>query len=176
MSNLDPDMRVERIQDIDLPLLWSQGIRGLIFDLDNTITPWHQYAANDEIIRWFEQVRQYGFQACILSNSGEAKTAQISEWLDVPVLSDSRKPRAYGFRRAGRLLQLPPQLLKKLQSGGRSFSCVFLPSRRTLCLPTSRQEPVRNILTSLSSALLSSYLSYLLLYSVIHFASIAFAL
>lgn len=111
MSNLDPDMRVERIQDIDLPLLWSQGIRGLIFDLDNTITPWHQYAANDEIIRWFEQVRQYGFQACILSNSGEAKTAQISEWLDVPVLSDSRKPRAYGFRRAGRLLQLPPRHL-----------------------------------------------------------------
>lgn len=111
MSNLDPDMRVERIQDIDLPLLWNQGIRGLIFDLDNTITPWHQYAANDEIIRWFEQVRQYGFQACILSNSGEAKTAQISEWLDVPVLSDSRKPRAYGFRRAGRLLQLPPRHL-----------------------------------------------------------------
>ena len=111
MSNLDPDMRVERIQDIDLPLLWGQGIRGLIFDLDNTITPWHQYAANDEIIRWFEQVRQYGFQACILSNSGEAKTAQISEWLDVPVLSDSRKPRAYGFRRAGRLLQLPPRHL-----------------------------------------------------------------
>lgn len=111
MSNLDPDMRVERIQDIDLPLLWNQGIRGLIFDLDNTITPWHQYAANDEIIRWFEQVRQYGFQACILSNSGEAKTAQVSEWLDVPVLSDSRKPRAYGFRRAGRLLQLPPRHL-----------------------------------------------------------------
>lgn len=111
MSNLDPDMRVERIQDIDLPLLWNQGIRGLIFDLDNTITPWHQYAANDEIIRWFEQVRQYGFQACILSNSGEAKTAQISEWLDVPVLSDSRKPCAYGFRRAGRLLQLPPRHL-----------------------------------------------------------------
>ncbi len=111
MSNLDPDMRVERIQDIDLPLLWNQGIRGLIFDLDNTITPWHQYAANDEIIRWFEQVRQYGFQACILSNSGEAKTAQISEWLDVPVLSDSRKPRACGFRRAGRLLQLPPRHL-----------------------------------------------------------------
>ena len=43
MSNLVPDMQADRIQDIDLELLWRRGIRGLVFDLDNTITPWHQY-------------------------------------------------------------------------------------------------------------------------------------
>ena len=100
MSNLTPDMRAERIQDIDLQLLWSLGIRGLVFDLDNTITPWHQYAPNDNIISWFAMVRQAGFKVCILSNSGAEKVAKITKWLDVPVLANSKKPRRSGFWRA----------------------------------------------------------------------------
>ena len=57
MSNLVPDMQADRIQDIDLELLWRRGIRGLVFDLDNTITPWHQYAPNNDIAGWFEMVK-----------------------------------------------------------------------------------------------------------------------
>lgn len=123
MSNLTPDMRAERIQDIDLQLLWSLGIRGLVFDLDNTITPWHQYAPNDDIISWFAMVRQAGFKVCILSNSGTEKVAKIIKWLDVPVLANSKKPRRSGFLRACKLLELdPPQLA---MVGDQIFTDVF---------------------------------------------------
>ena len=123
MSNLVPDMQADRIQDIDLELLWRRGIRGLVFDLDNTITPWHQYAPNNDIAGWFEMVKQAGFKACILSNSGQEKVAKISKWLDVPVLANSKKPRLSGFLRASDLLELAPEQLAMI--GDQIFTDVF---------------------------------------------------
>ena len=111
MSRLKPDMEVKRIKDIELDHLWQSGIRGLVFDLDNTITPWHRYEPDQDTAEWFRQLQQRGFSACILSNSMPKKVQSIGEWLDIPVLGNSKKPSKSGFSRAGKILNLPPHQL-----------------------------------------------------------------
>lgn len=106
MSKLRPDMQVKRIADIDLDYLWQLGIRGLVFDLDNTVTPWRVYQHNPDIVNWFRALRQRGFAACILSNSLHGRVQQVNEWLDIPVLGNSKKPLQSGFCLAKKTLGL----------------------------------------------------------------------
>ena len=111
MSIFLPDMRVNRIFDIDLASLSLQGIEGLVFDLDNTLTPWHEYSPDEQVIKWFAALHEAGFKSCILSNSGESKVTKINSWLKVPVIGNGAKPRKRGFLRAAEKLQLPPEKL-----------------------------------------------------------------
>jgi uncharacterized protein len=128
MSKLRPDMQVKRIEDIDLDYLWQLGIRGLVFDLDNTVTPWRLYQHNQDTADWFRNLRQRGFSACILSNNLHERVQQISEWLDIPVLGNSKKPLQAGFYLAKKTLGLEPsqlamvgdQLLTDIYGGNRA--------------------------------------------------------
>ena len=109
MSLFRPSMQVNRIYDIDLVALKKQGIRGLVFDLDNTLTPWHNYAPDQKLIDWFAGIRDAGLKFCILSNSAQAKVEELCPWLDgVPVIGSAAKPGRGGFARACKMLQLQP--------------------------------------------------------------------
>ncbi len=107
MKLLKPDLCCDGIRQIPYDRLWQQGIRGLVFDLDNTLTPWHCYAENPALIAWFAALRQQGFAVCILSNSAYGKVATIGGWLGIPVLGSGKKPGRKGFLRALALLDLP---------------------------------------------------------------------
>jgi HAD superfamily phosphatase (TIGR01668 family) len=111
MSKFYPDMEVKHLLDIDLDYLWQSGIRGMVFDLDNTITPWHVYDPDPDMVAWFGQLQKRGFGACILSNSMPARVQAICTWLNIPVLGNSKKPARSGFFRACQLLNLPPEQL-----------------------------------------------------------------
>jgi uncharacterized protein len=123
MSKLQPDMQVKRINDIDLDSLWQMGIRGLVFDLDNTVTPWRLYDPDQKTVVWFDKLKNRGFVACILSNSRQSHVAPISEWLNIPVLGNSKKPRKSGFIRASKKLQLPPKQLAMV--GDQLFTDIY---------------------------------------------------
>ncbi len=111
MSRFAPDMHVQQIQDIDFDKLWQQGIRGLVFDLDNTVVPWHSYDPDSNLIAWFDELKQRGFAVCILSNSHREKVDLLKAWLDIPIYGSSGKPRKAAFAKASRGLGLPPEQL-----------------------------------------------------------------
>ena len=46
-----PDRRVKSAYEIDYRGLYEEGIRGLIFDIDNTLVP-HGAPADERAIRW----------------------------------------------------------------------------------------------------------------------------
>lgn len=123
MSRLIPDMQVKKITDIDLDSLWQKGIRGLVFDLDNTVTPWKSYDPAPKTAVWFEELKTRGFTACILSNSTQDHVAPISEWLNIPVLGNSKKPHKSGFIRAAKKLGLPPAKLAMV--GDQLFTDIY---------------------------------------------------
>ncbi|MBQ1501162.1 MAG: YqeG family HAD IIIA-type phosphatase [Firmicutes bacterium] len=111
MSLLKPKMQVRRIYDIDLKALKDLGVLGLVFDLDNTVTPWHEYAENKEVVTWFDELAAAGLKACILSNTAKARVMELCPWLNVPVIGGAAKPGRRGFQLASELLQLPPARL-----------------------------------------------------------------
>ncbi len=87
------------------------GVRGVIFDLDNTLCPWHVDGLEPSVLELLRQVRQQGFKVLVLSNGRLRRRrhllGQLRE-LQVPVMWPAGKPCVRGFRRALAMMELGP--------------------------------------------------------------------
>lgn len=105
---LRPTLRVGAVQDIDLQLLSARGIKGLIFDLDDTLVRQMEPHAHPEVIAWLDSVRAH-FSAYIVSNNMSHNRVVIaSEHLGLPYLSRARKPSKRSLRMAVVAMALEP--------------------------------------------------------------------
>ncbi|HHV62652.1 MAG TPA: YqeG family HAD IIIA-type phosphatase [Firmicutes bacterium] len=101
---LCPDLYVDSICNIDLDKLRKLGIRGIIFDIDNTIVEWGSNQVDPETERWIARAKDSGFRMCILSNNLRRRIKLISEVLGIPYTPAGIKPRKAAFLRAVKLL------------------------------------------------------------------------
>ncbi|WP_373532683.1 YqeG family HAD IIIA-type phosphatase [Vampirovibrio sp.] len=104
---LKPSLIVQDITTIDRAALKAQGIRGFIFDLDNTIMAPHTGALEERIETWLVLLQAEGFKCLVLSNNKKAEYCQLAEKvLNIPVLSHAAKPRRAMFRKALEMIGL----------------------------------------------------------------------
>lgn len=104
---LKPSLIVQDITTIDLAALKAQGIRGFIFDLDNTIMAPHTGALEDRIATWLVLLQAEGFKCLVLSNNKKAEYCQLAQTvLNIPVISHAAKPRRAMFRKALEMIGL----------------------------------------------------------------------
>jgi HAD superfamily phosphatase (TIGR01668 family) len=95
---LCPDFQYESLQDIPVEHLLTEGIRGLILDLDNTIAPWNDKSLSREVIDWFEKIRTAGIKACIVSNNTRPdRVAAVADVLGILYVYKAAKPRKKAF-------------------------------------------------------------------------------
>ncbi len=97
---LCPNLAVDSLFDIDLDDLAGQGIRGVIFDLDNTIIPWDSREMDAAIVAWLQNVLARGFKVAIVSNNWRGRVREIAARFGLPFVSRAYKPAKTGFRRA----------------------------------------------------------------------------
>lgn len=96
-----PTVIVSDITSIDLDALKAAGIKGFIFDLDNTIMAPHTGALEERIGTWLTLLQAEGFQCLVLSNNKKADYCQQAACvLGIPVISHAAKPRRGKFREA----------------------------------------------------------------------------
>ena len=57
---ITPAAYYETVCQINLKQLQQQGIRLLLFDLDNTITTWNNPELNHEVKKWFQELHHLG--------------------------------------------------------------------------------------------------------------------
>lgn len=85
------------VTDIDLQQLKSDGIKGLIFDLDSTLLAPHSGKITPEVAVWLKEAREM-FQVAIVSNNKRAHyIEQVRELLDMPIIGKAAKPRRWAF-------------------------------------------------------------------------------
>jgi uncharacterized protein len=73
--------------------LANLGIKGIIFDLDNTIVPPHTNQLQNRVAKWLEAIQRAGVPYAVVSNNHDAHYLQQAErLLNVPVLGPARKP------------------------------------------------------------------------------------
>jgi len=108
LHRFTPDLLVDSIYDIPLDQLRKKGIKGIMFDLDNTLTKYHGPIVGEEIYEWFASLPDNGIAACLVSNSHKARVRLIADDLHIPFVYDARKPMRSGFSRALSLLGLRP--------------------------------------------------------------------
>lgn len=64
-----PDFKVRRFTEIDQSFLETNGIKGLLVDLDNTLVGWHAMDIPDDIAGHVASLRSDGIELCITSNT-----------------------------------------------------------------------------------------------------------
>jgi HAD superfamily phosphatase (TIGR01668 family) len=106
-----PDISCPSVTDIPLDVLKERGIRGLLFDLDNTITEWRKDEVAEPTRQWLHNLGEQGFSVCIVSNNHERRVKRVAGQLGWPCLHSAAKPRRKSYRQAAALLKLMPRQL-----------------------------------------------------------------
>ena len=102
---LYPDAYVDSVFEIDYKALYDRGIRGLLFDIDNTLVP-HGADATPEIEALLRQLQQMGFSLFMLSNNGKERIERFLTNIPAQYLDNAGKPRPRGYRTALQMLGL----------------------------------------------------------------------
>jgi uncharacterized protein len=109
LRKLCPKLQAESVLEIDLDELKKVGIRGIIFDLDNTLVEWKQEYITPEVIQLISKFKEAGFKMCILSNALEHRVEAVANELSIPYVSRAAKPRKSPFRKALEYMATEPE-------------------------------------------------------------------
>ena len=94
-----PDRYVASTYVIDFEKLYEEGVRGIIFDIDNTLVP-PGAPADQRAIELFERLKKIGFHCCLISNNQEPRVKMFNEKIQVDYVYDAHKPSTKNYRRA----------------------------------------------------------------------------
>lgn len=108
LSILYPTARLERVTAITREFLEERGLRGLILDVDNTLTTHNNPDVDPPVLHWLSQRRDDGIAMIILSNNSPERVKPFAEALKLPFVANALKPRLTGYQQAIRRLGLPP--------------------------------------------------------------------
>ena len=79
--------------------LYEKGIRGVIFDVDNTLVP-HDAPADKRAVKLFEEFRAMGMETCLLSNNREPRVAAFAGAVGTKYIYKAGKPSVKGYAKA----------------------------------------------------------------------------
>jgi HAD superfamily phosphatase (TIGR01668 family) len=108
MSWFTPDLILHRITDIDMDLLNQHGIRGIILDVDNTLTFHGSQEVDPSVLEWLDQMKQQNIDLVIASNNYEERVRPFAQRLGLDYLSMSCKPMTFSFTKACKRFHLKP--------------------------------------------------------------------
>lgn len=94
-----PDRYVASTYVIDFEKLYENGIRGLIFDIDNTLVP-HGAPADERAVHLFERLKRIGFSCCLISNNQEKRVKTFNDPIQVDYVYNAHKPSTKNYKRA----------------------------------------------------------------------------
>lgn len=103
---LKPKEYVRSIFDIEYGDLWDMGIRGLLFDIDNTLAPYDDHEPNRSTETLFRELRDMGFSVWIISNGKKERVLSFARRLSVPAVWKARKPFPTGIGKIRRHMKL----------------------------------------------------------------------
>jgi len=88
-----PSRSVEDIYQITPEFLRERGIKLLLMDLDNTLSPYIVDDATEELKAWIKNLKQGGIEPFIFSNNKGDRPELFSKQLNVDFVKLAKKPR-----------------------------------------------------------------------------------
>jgi HAD superfamily phosphatase (TIGR01668 family) len=142
LKKLCPKFQARSVLDLDIDELKRIGIRGIIFDLDNTLVEWKKDKLQPEVVDLIQRLKTEGFKMCILSNALEYRVEVVAGLLEIPYVPRAVKPRKSPFRKALELLGTTPETTAVV--GDQLFTDILGGNRMQLytiwTLPLSKTE------------------------------------
>lgn len=97
MERYLPDQYKKNIYEVNYDKLKKDGIKCILFDLDNTIVPFREKVPRSETKELFDKLKKMGFKIIIYSNSPSHRLKPFREKLEVDVFGCARKPLETNF-------------------------------------------------------------------------------
>lgn len=95
-NHLRPTWYAKKLIKINLDYLKTQGIKVLLFDLDNTIASYQETKPDYDILHFFSKIRKAGFNTYLISNNRyEKRVKGFAETLKMDAyLFNASKPKS----------------------------------------------------------------------------------
>ena len=100
-----PDAYMDSTYVIDFEKLYKEGIRGVIFDIDNTLVP-HGAPADERAIRLFARLRSIGLDYCLISNHQLPRVKPFADAVQAKFVEDAHKPSRKNYLKAMKLMHV----------------------------------------------------------------------
>jgi HAD superfamily phosphatase (TIGR01668 family) len=97
---LTPDFYYDSVFHIPYEELWSKNIRGIIFDIDNTLTRFDEKQPSAKIAALLKKLERMGFRLCLVTNNTNKRLGHFNEHLNLPGIANAIKPLTRGIRYA----------------------------------------------------------------------------
>lgn len=123
LTRFFPEKYLASIFELNIDELIEEGVKGIIFDIDNTLVPYDEAEPNEKIIALFEHIKSKGLQITLASNNTEDRVVKFNERLKVFAIHKSKKPSTQGLRKAMQLMNLAPEEVAIV--GDQVFTDVF---------------------------------------------------
>lgn len=132
LKNLYADEYFNNITDITADFLRSNGIKGLILDIDNTLIGHNVPLPDEKILSHLRTLESEGLKLCVVSNNRYERVKSFCEKIDVKYfVYDALKPRAKGYNLAAEEMQLEKKEIAAI--GDQVFTDVW-GAKRAGCL------------------------------------------
>lgn len=100
-----PDEYLDSTYLIDFRKLYKEGIRGVIFDIDNTLVP-HGAPADDRAKKLFEKLRSMNMDYCLISNNQLPRVKPFADAVQAKFVEDAHKPSKKNYLKAMELMHV----------------------------------------------------------------------
>lgn len=94
-----PDYAVDSAYVIPYEQLYEQGIRGIIYDIDNTLVP-HGAPADERSIALMKRLKSIGYSVVLLSNNKRERVESFANCHNLPFIEKANKPSRKNYLRA----------------------------------------------------------------------------
>ena len=137
LESFYPDNEAESAYSIDYEKLYTQGFRGIIFDIDNTLVP-HGAPADDRAVEFFAGLRKLGYRTVLLSNNKEPRVKLFNQDIGSGYIFNAGKPGRKGYEKAMEQMGTTPR--NTLFVGDQLFTDVW--GAKRMGIPTYLVRPI----------------------------------
>ena len=96
LAKFKPDIEASSVYEVDFDRLFDEGIRGLIFDIDNTLVA-HDAPCNEKSDELMSKLLNKGFKIFILSNNDEDRVKLFIENIKIDYIHKAGKPSVKNY-------------------------------------------------------------------------------
>ena len=135
-KTLVPDFVFDKYSDVTIEFLNKHGIKAILSDVDNTLSPYEHDVPNDDVVRWINTLHKNGIKIALVSNNNYDRLNKYNEKMQLVAYADAKKPSRKCYFKAAEELGvdikdcavLGDQLLTDCWSARRvKIPCIIVP-------------------------------------------------
>ncbi len=104
-----PDIEVKNVFELDEKFYSSYNIKGVVFDIDNTLVTHDTPTAPENILNYFNLLEESGIKIAIVSNNHKERVDEFCKELGYPYIARAWKPFKKNLKRIKDELNLPSE-------------------------------------------------------------------